>query len=98
MPLGAQNDCWQLDLDSVAFAIELRAILTAVIVLLLVGIHAMIYCSVPVTGEHVHTTGLFILAFLLAGGKACGAGRRLGAIRLSCLAPSGSPAASWRRW
>src|SRR5262249_48157495 len=43
----------------------------------------------PVMGEHVHTTGLFVLALLLAGAEPCGPGCRLGAILAAALAPFG---------
>jgi hypothetical protein len=70
-------------------ALELRAILAAVTILLLAGPDAAIYCGVPVMGEHVHTTGLFVLALLLAGAEPCGPGCRLGAILAAALAPFG---------
>jgi hypothetical protein len=54
---------WLADL-----AIELRAILAAVVILLLTASYAAIYCSLPIEGIYVHTTGLFVLAVVLFDG------------------------------
>ena len=55
---------WRTDL-----AIELRAILTAAVILLLAASYAVIYCSLPIEGIYVHTTGFFVLALVLFDGE-----------------------------
>jgi hypothetical protein len=49
-------------------ATELKAILGAAVVLLLAASWAVIYCSLPIEGVFVHTTGLFVLALVLLDG------------------------------
>ncbi len=73
--------------------IELKAILVAAVILLLAASWAVIYCSVPIEGDFVHTTGLFVLALvLLEGGGDKGSGatiRRAAAIAAAVLAAFG---------
>ena len=51
---------WRADL-----AIELRAILTAAVILLIAGSQAVIYCSLPILSNNIHTVALLILALVL---------------------------------
>ena len=79
---------WVADL-----AIELKAILAAAVLLLLAASWAVIYCSVPIEGDFVHTTGLFVLALVLldcVGDEGSGATiRRAAAIAAAVLAAFG---------
>ena len=88
---------WVADL-----AIQLKAILAAAVILLLAASWAVIYCSVPIEGDFVHTTGFFVLALVLLEGvgerrvrrhdpkssryRCCGA-RCLWALPAVCLRP-----------
>jgi hypothetical protein len=54
---------WSTDLE-----IELRAVLAAAVILLLAASWAVIYCSLPIEGVFIHTTGLFVLAIVLLDG------------------------------
>jgi hypothetical protein len=54
---------WLADLT-----VGLRAILAAGVILLLAASWAAIYCSLPIEGIYVHTTGLFVLALVLFDG------------------------------
>lgn len=79
---------WVADL-----AIELKTILAAAVILLLAATWAVIYCSMPIEGDFVHTTGLFVLALVLlesGGHKVSGATiRRAAAIAAAVLAAFG---------
>ena len=79
---------WVADL-----AIQLKAILAAAVILLLAASWAVIYCSVPIEGDFVHTTGFFVLALVLlegVGGEGSDAMiRRAAAIAAAVLAAFG---------
>lgn len=78
---------WVADL-----AEELKAILASVVILLLAASWAVIYCSLPIEGDFVHTAGLFVLALVLLndGGERSGATiRRAAAIAVAVLAAFG---------
>ena len=79
---------WVADL-----ATELKAILGAAVVLLLAASWAVIYCSLPIEGVFVHTTGLFVLALVLLDGggdeKSGATIRRAVAIAAAVLAAFG---------
>jgi hypothetical protein len=68
---------------------ELRAAISAVVILLVAASYAAIYCSVPVMGEYVHTTGLLVLSLALLGKGNRRWGRPAAAIACAVLAAFG---------
>jgi len=85
---GLIRPIWRAD-----FAIELRATLAAAVILLLAGTYAATYCSVPIMGVYVHTTGLFVVSLTLLDGVdeegPGSAARRVAAIVAASLAVFG---------
>jgi hypothetical protein len=79
---------WNADLE-----LELRAVLAAAVILLLAASWAVIYCSLPIEGVFIHTTGLFVLAIVLldgAGDERAGATlRRAAGVLAAVLAAFG---------